>query len=376
MSDNKVINFSTEIHPLACYVGGFSDTAEAPEFVVDDVVTAGTVVVAGERGIGKTSALVPLMIAPTGLLSSYPLTASIRRKVVYIAEDAAQVRRIISAMRSAGMIATSKNEFNEWFRLVEAKRMPAHEIVKVVPFYDDLWTENKKVDGSIYLAPPVVVLDTTNATIDLDNISDNSEVSGAVATLRQRFGDICLLMVGHVSKASRSDARQLSFVGAGSWEGDTQQSLYLVSEDDQRYLVLGKKRFEATTTEYLLHSSVASFDAYDKLGRLVKIRCFYAIPDATSQEKKAEDKALRQAEVKAAAWAGMQSRVLEYISKHPKATTREVSESVTGKDLTVRKALDELVEKGEVRVEDGERNARHHFVPSGHSGTQSGGYGE
>lgn len=365
MSDNKVISFSTEIHPLACYVDGFSDIAEAPEFVVDDVVTAGTVVVAGERGIGKTSALVPLMTAPTGLLSSYPLTASIRRKVVYIAEDAAQVRRIISAMRSAGMITASKNEFNEWFRLVEAKRMPAHEIVKVVPFYDDLWTENKKVDGSIYLAPPVVVLDTTNATIDLDNISDNSEVSGAVATLRQRFGDICLLMVGHVSKASRSDARQLSFVGAGSWEGDTQQSLYLVSEDDQRYLILGKKRFEPEVTEYLLHSSVASFDAYDKLGRLVEIRCFYAIPDATTQEKKAEDKAQRQAEVKAAVWIDTQKRVLEYVSKNQGKTTRDISESVSGRNGTVQKALEELVDRGEIRAKEGARKAKYHYPETG-----------
>ncbi len=78
-------------------------------------------------------------------------------------------------------------------------------------------------------------------------------------------------------KASRSDAKQLSFVGAGAWEGDTQQSLYLVSEDDQRYLVLGKKRFEPDVTEYLLNSAVKSFEAYDKLGRTVEIRCFYGI---------------------------------------------------------------------------------------------------
>ena len=38
---------------------------EAPEFVVDDVLIAGTAVIAGERGLGKTSMLVPLMMACT-----------------------------------------------------------------------------------------------------------------------------------------------------------------------------------------------------------------------------------------------------------------------------------------------------------------------
>ena len=169
------------IHPFAKFIDGYTDTVEAPEMVVDDLWAAGTVCIAGERGLGKTSMLVPLALVPAGVVSDYPLQAKIRRKVVYVAEDVAQVRRIISAMRSTGLITASKQEFNQWFRLVEAKRLPPREIVKVVPDYEDLWTPNTKSDGSIYLAPPLVILDTTNATINLDNISDNAEVSSAVS---------------------------------------------------------------------------------------------------------------------------------------------------------------------------------------------------
>ena len=92
--------------------------------VIDDLWAAGTVCIAGERGLGKTSMLVPLALVPTGLLVNYPLGAKIRRKVVYVAEDASQVRRIISAMHTAGLVTASRHQFNDWFRLVEA-RAPA-----------------------------------------------------------------------------------------------------------------------------------------------------------------------------------------------------------------------------------------------------------
>ena len=350
-----------EVHPFAIFLDGFTEEVEAPEYVIDNAVAAATVVIAGERGLGKTSMLVPLMIAATGLLEHYPLNASIRRKVVYVAEDAAQVRRIIAAMRSAGLITCSREDFNHRFRIVEAKRIQADQIVKVVPQYDDLWTANRCADGSEYLAPPVMVLDTTNATIDLDNISDNSEVSGAVSTLRQGFGLICLVLVGHVAKASRSDARQISFIGAGAWEGDTQQTIYLVSEDDQRYMVLGKKRFEADTTEYRITSHASTFEAQDKLKRTVEIRCIYGIPEATNSEAKEEAKAQAQAERKAAAWSAVQTRVINYVTNNPGATKRNVQKTVMGKEGTVKEALEELVEQGAIEVRPGESGAFNHY---------------
>ena len=360
--DPKKLGVLGGVHPFANYLKADVENIEAPEFVVDDVIAAGTVVFAGERGLGKTSALVPLLICCTGLLDDYPLTSSIRRRVVYVAEDTRQVQRIFSAMRTAGILTATREEVNEWFKLVEAKRMSAPEIVKVLPYFDELYTDNKRVDGSIYCAPPCVVLDTTNASICLDNISDNSEVSDAVATLRQNFGVIPLILVGHVSKASRSDARQLSFIGAGSWEGDTQQSLYLVSDDGERYLVLGKRRFETDVTEYRIVSYARTFEAIDKLGSVVAIKCYYGVPEASDDAAKAEAKEQRQDAIKMATWDGTLTKVLQYVKQNPRASTRDISASVSGNAKAIRGALAELIEKGEIRVEDGPRNAKYHYA--------------
>ena len=348
------------IHPFAKFIDGYTDTVEAPEMVVDDVWAAGTVCIAGERGLGKTSMLVPLALVPAGVLLDYPLQAKIRRKVVYVAEDVAQVRRIISAMRSTGLITASKQEFNQWFRLVEAKRLPPREIVKVVPDYEDLWTPNTKSDGSIYLAPPLVILDTTNATINLDNISDNAEVSSAVSLLRQEMGRINLVLVGHVAKASRNDVKQVTFIGAGSWEGDTQQTMYLVSDNNERYLVLGKKRFETEVTEYIIRSHEKEFEATDKLGYTVLIRCFYGIPEATTGTKKQEAKERADTDRKAAGWTACQNRILEYVGENPGASTRNISATVSGASDTVRDALQELVETGQIEQSAGLNGGQAH----------------
>lgn len=350
------------VHPYARYLDACTADVEAPEFVIDNVLIAGTVVLAGERGLGKTSVLVPMLAACTGLLNDYPLDASIRRKVIYVAEDTSQVRRIISAMRERGIITVGAGEFNDWFKLVEAKRMKAHEIAAVIPQYDNLYTPNKCVNGSIYMAPPVVVFDTTNATIDLENISDNAEVSGAVATLRQRFGAICLLLVGHVAKASRNDVKALSFVGAGSWEGDTQQALYLVNDNDERYLALGKRRFEPNVTEYRVVSHVCKLEAIDKLGHIVEIKCFYGVPEASSQAAKDEAKVRSDDAKKAAAWEGRKNRVIEYVGKNPGATKRNISESVSGNASHIREALESLIEDGEILVSEGAHNAGFHTL--------------
>ena len=51
-------------------------SVEAPEFVLDGVLAAGAVVFAGERGLGKTSVLLPMMMAVAGVID-YPFKASI-----------------------------------------------------------------------------------------------------------------------------------------------------------------------------------------------------------------------------------------------------------------------------------------------------------
>ena len=64
---------STEVHPFCNFVDACPSVIETTEFVLDGVLAAGTVVIAGERGLGKTSALVPLMASVAGLCPNFSL---------------------------------------------------------------------------------------------------------------------------------------------------------------------------------------------------------------------------------------------------------------------------------------------------------------
>ena len=370
MSDKRVIRMNPKPHPLAQFKKAMPDEIAAPEFVIDNVLAAGTAVIAGERGLGKTSVLVPLMMCATGLLNGFSLQSTIKRKVVYVSEDVEQVQRIVRAMADDGLLDGS--QVDGWFFPVQSVRMPASEIVNVVPHLDDLWTNQERVDGTNYVAPPVVVLDTTNATIELESISENSEVSRAVAKLREGFGDIPLVLVGHVPKASRADAKLTSFAGAGAWEGDTQQTLYLVSDNGNRYLVAGKRRFESEASEWLIEGRKVTFEALDPLGYRHEIGVFYGVPQPSSLEARELAKAEAAENAQEARMMHLRMKVLDYVTKHPGASTRRIRESVTGRGNAISAVLEELIADGEIRVEEGPRNAAHHHRVLGTTGNHSG----
>ena len=355
-------------HPFAQDIDISDRNIVAPEFIVDDVLVAGLAVIAGERGLGKTSFAVPFFLAATGLLKSYPLKASIRRQVVYVAEDTAQVTRIIHAMADDGLLDLA--EVKHWFHLKPAKRASAAFLAEGAPLLDDMYTVNETANGSTYAAPPVVVLDTTNANIELDNQNDNSEVSRTIATLRQRFGRIPIARTGHIAKASRQETAKVTFIGAGAWEGDSQQTLYLVWEEGNRYLLLGKKRFEADVSEYLIKSHMGRMSATDVLGYSKEIRCYYGIPEATTREAKEAAKRTANIEMKKGTQGRIEREIKIFVGANPGASKRKIVNAVSGNNSQVSDAIAELVEIGSIIVENGKGNAVFHSLANGNALTQ------
>ena len=345
-------------HPWSVFTPSCPDVLEVPEFVLDNVLAAGTIVIAGQRGLGKTSALVPLMAIVSGLCTAVPLGASVRRRVIYVSEDTAQVNRILHAMRRGGHINRTPAEINEVFKLVQGSRLPPKQIVELKPHLADQWLDNETASGGNYSAPPVIVLDTTNATIDIENISDNSQVSKAISELRNGLGEIPLVLVGHMPKTSLADVRHKSFVGAGSWEGDTQQNLYLIMEDDMRYLVIGKNRFSPEVTEYALHSHCADMEGINKLGYPAKLRCWYSIPEAMSRERKQELKEKKAEQKRLASQYGLMETLLETIIENPGICTTELKKTVRGRSDSQTVALKQLERDGRIYVVSPDKRTR------------------
>lgn len=355
------MNSVVKPHPWSVFTPSCPDVLEVPEFVLDNVLAAGTIVIAGQRGLGKTSALVPLMAIASGLCTAVPLGASVRRKVIYVSEDTAQVTRILHAMREGGHIHRTPTEINEIFKLVQGSRLTPREIVELKSHLKDQWLDNETASRGNYSAPPVIVLDTTNATIDIDNISDNSQVSKAISELRNGLGDIPLILVGHMPKMSLADVRHKSFVGAGSWEGDTQQNLYLIMEDDMRYLVIGKNRFSPEVTEYALNGHCADMEGINKLGYPAKFRCWYSIPEAMSYERKLALKEKKAKQKRLDSDYKMMEDFLEVITENPGLPTTVVKSKVSGKSERKQAALVQLEQDGRIYVEKRDNRTRTYY---------------
>jgi hypothetical protein len=274
-------------HPLSLKNSVYlKDTPEAVNFVVDDFIQEGVVFVAGQQGVGKTSALLPLAMAQAGLhefgYQFAPKHPDRWRHIIYITEDAQQANRIIAAM------VTQRNFTLEQVRLrvhvIPAVAMDAKLFVQVSEEYAELLA----ADSGVAL-PPLVVCDTRSACFAVESENDNAEMSALVSALKQNFAGLPIWVIAHLAKdqVTRSNAATLSVRGAGSAEGDAHQVLFLVMEpqDKSRWLVRGKTRFESPWQELSLRSELVNVTAIDRWGDMVSMAVRWAVaePPAASR---------------------------------------------------------------------------------------------
>lgn len=242
-ADGVISEPPANTHPLAKFVA-LHCRPKAVSWVIPGVIEHGVVTIAGARGVGKTTAILPLALAAAGLHKpDYPMApkADRWRHVIYISEHIEQVQRIVSGVVDCANWGITWDGINERLHVVEAKRLPIETIVRVAGFYRTL---TRTVDGVEIL--PLIVFDTQAASFAMENENDNSEASRIMAALKQQFHNAPIWIVGHVAKAAigRSDIAELSARGAGAFEADSIQNLYLVKDGESRFLCIGKCRAE------------------------------------------------------------------------------------------------------------------------------------
>ena len=246
-----------EIHPLARFVQ-LRKKPQAVKWVVPGVIEQGVVTIAGARGVGKTTALLPLALSAAGLHEpGYALAPHPERwrHVIYAVEQVEQVERILAGLVDCSGIGITWEQVEERLHLVEAVRLNVDTVVQVAGTYRKQFT--RVVDG--VEIPPLVVFDTQAASFDMENENDNAEASRIMAALKQRFERLPVWIVGHVAKASigRSEVQTLTARGAGAFEADSIANLYLTTDEktNQRFLFIGKRRAEPRFGDDLLIES-------------------------------------------------------------------------------------------------------------------------
>jgi hypothetical protein len=294
----KGADSATLTHPLARFVPPLPETLVQPKMILPGLIAAGLVVIAGQHGVGKTTVLASIVVKVAGAAAEGdPLAPRYGRHVVYVSEDTDQFQRIMYAVAKA--VPGAADIIRERVHLVEAVRLPVEKVVEVASFYAEHFTA--EVDGA--RLPPLVVLDTRSAIIAVDDENDNAETSKIMAALKQRFSGLPTWIVGHVAKASfgRADAKNMSARGATALEGDAHQVVFIVIEDnDERFLIRGKTRFEASVASCRLVSHVDQEWGVDEFGRPCEIPVRHVTIEPLTAEEEGDRKALGAEERKAA----------------------------------------------------------------------------
>lgn len=235
---------TAQTHPLERFVT-LSKRPQAVKWVVPGVIEQGVVTIAGARGVGKTTSVLPLALSVAGLhepdytLAPHP---DRWRHVIYAVEQIEQAERILAGLVECSGMGVTWQQVEERLHIVEAVRLDVETVVKVASAYKKKFT--RVVDGVEIL--PLVVFDTQAASFEMKNENDNTEASNIMAELKQNFERLPVWIVGHVAKSSigRNDVQGLTARGAGAFEADSIANFYLVTDQDRRFLVIGKHRAE------------------------------------------------------------------------------------------------------------------------------------
>lgn len=353
-------------HPLAVFVDYDMGNIPAQEYVLDGLIQSGVVLIAGSAGAGKTTQLVPIATRVAHLCDSEDvLKPLLRRKVIWVSEDPRQVMRILRSMKESNHLGgKSDAEVSEWFKIVSAARLAPEIVAQVAPIYESMAVDNISEDGVMYETNPLVVFDTTNASFDLENESDNSEVGRAMAMLKSRFGAFPLWLVAHLAKAlKRADVADFSARGAGAWEADANQVVYIIKEDDgKRWMEIesAKHRFMAKADGIMFDAAYNTISTHDMLGNKIKESLIHGVPQVMSANGRADIKKQKEVDRKAgeefarAQAENIKKQIviddLKSLNRGEYLTKKELFERIKGDRNKALELVDRMAASGEIEV--------------------------
>ena len=321
---------------------------EAPDWVVDGIIPNGVGVIAGSAGVGKTTALVPIAAAIAGFKSHLSnVDVKLRRKVIYVTEDDAQVCRmlfgILKWLQTDQGGRVDFNELNEWFQVYNSKRMTEEQLRYVLKdAYKTCLTNQGGID-----APPLVVLDTAAANIDLENENDNAQISKYMAICKEVYTlyRMPIIVVAHLTKTAKGvdvdNLDTLSARGGGAWEADANWTPILSTqkESEIRILKMNKRRVELLFNEIEFDSTTHEEWVKDKFGDTVAVTYRYTVPKRSDVKQRI-----------AKSFEDKENKLLEAILKLEYPSKNEIIEvSRVNKNIAI-KLLDDLVEKGKLEL--------------------------
>lgn len=301
--------------------------SQPPSFLLEGVIGSGVTVISGQQGVGKTTAVLPLALAVIGALELEGIkpVGDNWRQVMYVTEDHQQVFRIIDAMIDD--LGLDRELINERLSVSAAARAPIEDVV----------AEAEKL--SVYLEAMgrdgVVVFDTKSACFQMADENSNDESAAMINALKQRFHDLNVWIVAHVSKASAAanNVQQMSSRGAVALEADAHQTLIIAQakHGKGRSIHFQKSRFSTSISALALRAKTVECS-----NGVMKWTTTYCLPSALAGSP-------------SVAFAPGRAAVLALLKEHPEGLTiYQLAEKREVGPVAIRKQLEVMEADGSV----------------------------
>jgi hypothetical protein len=235
-------------------------------------------VLAGQPGIGKTTAVISLCMVMAGLQAKdCELTATKKRKTIIVTEDSDQVERTLTGY--ARHYGIDSKALSQWFVIIDAKRSNVKDLLMLA---------HNVIHHTIDNVRPLLVLDTANATMDIDNENDNSEVGSYIAALKQTIYiqlDTPVCIITHTNKTISKSDSDATARGASAFTGDaTLTGILFEDETKTRYMRLVKTRYQPNFREIKFQSDVFADTVLDEDGDIQEQMVLLVVPQVSSEE--------------------------------------------------------------------------------------------
>jgi hypothetical protein len=235
-------------------------------------------VLAGQPGIGKTTAVISLCMVMAGLQAKdCALTATKKRKTIIVTEDSDQVERTLTGY--ARHYGISADSLSQWFVIIDAKRSNVKDLLMLA---------HNVIHHTIDNVRPLLVLDTANATMDIDNENDNSEVGSYIAALKQTIYiqlDTPVCIITHTNKTISKSDSDATARGASAFTGDaTLTGILFEDETKTRYMRLVKTRYQPNFREIKFQSDVFADTVLDEDGDIQEQMVLLVVPAMSSED--------------------------------------------------------------------------------------------
>ena len=235
-------------------------------------------VLAGQPGIGKTTAVISLCMVMAGIQAKdCELTATKKRKTIIVTEDSDQVERTLTGY--ARHYGISAKVLSDWFVIIDAKRSQVKDLLMLA---------HNVIYHTIDNVRPLLVLDTANATMDIDNENDNSEVGSYIAALKQTIYiqlDTPVCIITHTNKTISKADSDATARGASAFTGDaTLTGVLFEDETKTRYMRLVKTRYQPNFREIKFQSDVFADTVLDEDGDIQEQMVLLVVPEMSSEE--------------------------------------------------------------------------------------------